>query len=134
MIPSNDSVLTTELELVTQPTKTYMMHIEHNSIIGICDEIEAMIQTVYKILNTERYENIIYSWNYGIELRDLFGKSIDYVCSELSIRIEEALLQDDRIISVSNFEYDTSTKGTVKLTFVVHTIYGNIESERLVNI
>lgn len=133
MIPSANDILLTELEVETQPSKNYKMNVENNTVSGFCDELEAMNQVVYKILNTERYEHIIYSWDYGIELIDLYGEPVTYVCPELQRRIEEAVIQDDRITSVDNFEFDTSEKGIVKTTFTVHTIYGDIESEKVVN-
>ena len=133
MIPSTNSILSTNLKVGRQPTKTYKMNIENNVINGFCDSLEAMKQVVYKILNTERYANIMYSWNYGIELADLFGEPVNYVISELQRRIAEALVQDDRITSVDGFEYQTNRK-TVSLTFVVHTIFGDIESEKVVNL
>ena len=134
MIPSNNTILTTDIEMVTQPSKTYKMRLDNNVINGHCDEHEAMVQAVYKILNTERYEHIIYSWDYGIELQELFGKPTDFVCLELKRKISEALLQDDRITSVTDFEFDTSVKGTVQVKFTVHTIYGDIESKKAVNV
>lgn len=133
MIPSINSLLSTDLELESEPSEDYKMQIEQNSINGHCDDLEAMHQVIYKILNTERYQYIIYSWDYGIELLDLYGEHITYVCPELQRRIEEALLQDDRINAVDNFEFDTSKKGTVKVTFTVQTIFGDIEEEKVVN-
>ena len=133
MIPSKNSILSTTLKVERQPTKTYKMNIEYNVINGFCDNLEAMKQVVYKILNTERYENIMYSWNYGIELQDLFGEPMNYVISELQRRITEALVQDDRIKSVDGFEYQTDRK-TISLTFVVHTIFGDVQSEKAVNL
>ena len=133
MIPSVNTILSTELEVEKQPSKNYKMKLEHNIVNGYCNEQEAMIQVIHKILNTERYQYVIYSWNYGIELLDLFGEPVTYVCPELQRRIEEALIQDDRITSVDNFEFDTSEKRTVKATFTVHTIYGDIQSEKVVN-
>lgn len=133
MIPSTNTFLLTDLETETQSSKTYKLHIEKNIISGTCDEQEAMIQAIYKILNTERYQYIIYSWNYGIELEDLYGEPITYVIPELQRRVEEALLQDDRITAVDDFEFDTSKKGEVKATFTVHTIFGDIEAEKVVN-
>ena len=133
MIPSTNTILSTELEVETQPSKNYKMYIDQNIISGLCDELEAMQQIIYKILNTERYEYIIYSWNYGIELLDLYGEPVSYVCPELQRRITEALVQDDRIESVDNFKFDTSEKRTVKAIFTVHTIFGNVESEKVVN-
>lgn len=71
---------------------------------------------------------MIYSWNYGIELKDLYGRARGYVCSELPRRITEALLQDDRILSVSDFRF--SGKGNViAVSFVLTTIYGKTTGE-----
>lgn len=65
-----------------------------------------MKQTIYCILNTERFEHLIYSWNYGIELKNLIGESSTYVVPELQRVITEALLQDDRIEEVNNFNFE----------------------------
>lgn len=132
MIPSND-ILLVDLEVETQPSKNYKMKIEHDVVNGFCDELDAMKQVIYKILNTERYQYIIYSWNYGIELSDLFGEPVTYVCPELQRRIEEALIQDDRINSVDSFDFDISEKRTVKVSFIVHTIFGDVDVEKVVN-
>lgn len=133
MIPSNSDILLTDLEMETQPSRDHRMEIQKNTINGICDELDAMSQVVYKILNTERYQFIIYSWNRGIETSDLFGEPVTWVCPELQRRIEEALVQDDRIESVDGFEFDVSEKRTVKATFTVHTIFGDIDGEKVVN-
>ena len=134
MIPSVNNILTTDIEEVTLPSKNYKMHIPDEIVNGTCDSLEAMKQVIYKILNTERYKYPIYSWDYGIELADLFGEPVDYVCAELESRIEEALTQDDRIESVSDFEFDTSNRHVVVCTFIVHTIFGDVESEEEVNV
>ena len=133
MIPSVNEILLTDLNVETQPSLNYKMHLEQNVINGTCDELEAMKQVVYKILCTERYQYIIYSWNYGIELEDLFGEPASWVCPELERRIQEALLQDDRINAVDTFDFDVTEKRTVKVTFTVHTIFGEMENEMVVN-
>lgn len=133
MIPSNTAFLKQDFELERQPTKTYKMNFEENLIQGYTDGLEAMKQAIYKILLTERYQYIIYSWNYGIELSDLFGEPISYVCPELERRITEALIWDDRIQNVDNFEFNLSKKGVVHVSFTVHTIFGDVEAEREVN-
>ena len=132
MIPSKNTILSSNLKIESQPSKNYKLNIEQNNIGGTCDGLEAMKQVIYKILNTERYQHIMYSWNYGIELLDLFGEPITYVLPELQRRITEALIQDDRITSVDDFEFDTIGKRTVSVTFTVHTIYGDIQEEKAV--
>ena len=130
MIPSVSNLMIADLEVETQPSKNYKMHIQDNIISGTCDGLEAMKQVIYKILNTERYRYPIYSWNYGVELSDLVGETVSYVCVEAERRITEALTQDDRIDEVSDFKFDISNKHEVVCTFVVHTIFGDVESQK----
>ena len=134
MIPSRNTLLTTDLEVVTLPSKQHRMDLNNNRIIGVCDTLEAVRQTVFKILSTERYAYIIYSWNYGIELKDLFGQPVMFVCPEIERRVKEALLQDDRITEVDSFEFDISNKGVVAVKFTVHTLFGDLYEEMVVNI
>lgn len=134
MIPSRNTLLTTDLEVVTMPSKQHRMDMNDNRIIGVCDALEAVRQTVFKILSTERYAYIIYSWNYGIELKDLFGQPVLFVCPEIERRVKEALLQDDRITAVDSFEFDISKKSVVAVKFTVHTLFGDLNEEVVVNI
>ena len=130
MIPGTNNILTTSLEVETQSSKNYYMDLQNGVISGSCDTIDAMSQVIYKILNTERYQNSIYSWNYGTEFSDLIGEPVLYVCAEVERRIIEALAQDDRIKSVSDFEFDTSNKHEVVCSFTVHTIFGDVKSKK----
>jgi hypothetical protein len=132
MIPSSDDILTLDLEEEMLPSKNYKMKIQQDVINDYCDEIEAMKQVIYKILNTERYQYLIYSWDYGIELIDLFGEPVSFVCPEIERRVKEALEQDDRIELVDNFHFDISEKRIIKTTFTVHTIFGDIREEKVV--
>jgi hypothetical protein len=134
MIPSSTAFADEDFELETQPTDAYKLNGETGRVCGYVEGLEAMKQAIYKILLTERYQYIIYSWDYGIETLDLYGEPATYVCPELERRISEALLMDERIESVSDFEFDTSKKGVVHVAFTVHTIFGDAEVEREVNI
>ena len=134
MIPSGNTLLTTNLEVVTMPSKQHRMILDSNRIIATCDNLKAIEQTVFKILNTQRYAYIIYSWNYGIELEDLFGQPVRYVCPEIERRVREALMQDDRITEVDNFEFEFPKRGVVATKFTVHTTLGDIDEEMVVNI
>ena len=112
------------------PTKTHRMELyEGNYILGFVDSLKAMEQAIYKIIRTERYKYIIYSWNHGIELEDLFGMPVEYCVVELERRITEALLQDNRITAVNGFEFDTeSERGTILIKkFVAETVFGEIQ-------
>lgn len=133
MIPSTTAFLEQDFEITEQPTHTYKMNLESNLIRGYTDGQEAMKQAIYKILNTERYQYVMYSWNYGIELLDLYGEPVSYVCPELERRITEALTWDDRIQSVDNFEFNISKKGEILVTFTAHTVFGDMVAEKVVN-
>lgn len=133
MIPSTTAFLEQDFEITEQPTHTYKMNLESNLIRGYTDGQEAMKQAIYKILNTERYQYVMYSWNYGIELLDLYGEPVSYVCPELERRITEALKWDDRIQAVDNFEFNISKKGEILVTFTAHTVFGDVVAEKVVN-
>lgn len=133
MIPSTTGFLEQNFELEEQPTYTYKMNLDTGSIRGYTDKLDAMRQAIFKILQTERYQYIMYSWNYGIETLDLYGEPISYVCPELERRITEALTWDERIESVDNFEFDLPQKGVIHVSFTAHTIFGNVQAERMVN-
>lgn len=133
MIPTTNTILNNELEVEEQPSKNYKMYFDEEIINGFRDELEAMKQVIFKILNTERYQYLVYSKYYGIELEDLFGEPVSYVCPELERRITEALVQDDRVESVDSFSFDIVKKRTVHVTFIVHTVFGEINAEKVVN-
>ena len=134
MLPSNDGV-SSDIKIIERENKTYKMEIESNKIIGILNnDLKAIEQAVYKIIRTERYEYPIYSWNYGIEWRDLFGMPTSYCIPEIERRIKEALLQDTRIKEVENFEFEEPKKGIVFVRFTVYSIYGNLNIESEVRI
>lgn len=115
-----------KVEEIIQPTKTYKINFETGRIEGLCDEVQALKQAIYLILNVERYEYLIYSWNYGSELKGLVGKDKDIAESEYKRRIREALIQDDRINNVDNFIFNYRKDG-VLVRFTVFSIYGEVE-------
>ncbi len=134
MTPNTDDILLNNIEEVTEQTsKTFYLNIEKNTISNFCDGIEAMKQAIYCILNTERFEHLVYSWNYGIELKHLIGENTTFVIPELERVITEALLQDTRITEVNNFEFEVN-KNSIIAKFKVITTVGEIESEKVVSI
>ena len=137
MIPTV-SILTQEITETTYPNSTYKIIVRHDPyadpakavdrISGYVDDLESVKQAIYLILGTERYQFPIYSWDYGVELIDLFGKPMPYVMSELPRRIKDALIQDNRIEDVVDFEFEINGN-KLHTTFTVVTNLGNIETE-----
>lgn len=114
------------LDYVEQPTRTYRLDMEAGRILGMTDGLEAIRQAVLKILLTERFEYLIYSPDYGSELRAQLGYSLAFVKSELERTISEALLQDDRIFRVGEFAFE-QTGDALQVHFTVETILGQLE-------
>lgn len=104
-----------------------------NRISGYVDGLDSVKQAIYLILSTERYQHIIYSWDYGVELLDLIGKPLPYVMSEVPRRITEALTQDDRIEDVTDFEFEMNGK-QLHVKFTVISNVGNIPTELEVDV
>lgn len=132
-LPAAAATVVNVSDATQMPSKSYRMLIADERISGSVDDLDAIAQACYKILNTERYAHVIYSWNYGVELQDLFGKPLPYVYSELPRRIREALTHDDRVESVTDFDL-SHTRGDVLAKFKVNTAYGSIEMEKGVTI
>ena len=126
MIPKT-SLTVNNIRTVTIPTNTYRIIIDKDRVSGETDGLAAMKQAVYLILSTERYAYPVYSWNYGVELKDLFGQPTTYVEAVLEYRIRDALMADERITDVRNFEF-SSQKNTVSATFEGVTNQGNVQS------
>lgn len=109
------------------PTRTYK--VINNRIVGRVDELEAMKQAIHKVLSTERFTYEIYSESYGHDLEDLIGQGMDLAKAEVERLVIEALEVDDRILSVANFNIIHSTSDSLFVSFVVNTIFGDLEEE-----
>lgn len=133
MLPINNNLVNTEDTVLEVPSKTFFIDFINNKVVGTVDGVEAVKQAVFLILNTERYENMVYDWDYGFETQDLIGMPIGYIYPELKRRIEEALTQDDRIESVEAFDFKKSG-AIVTVSFTVISKQGIFETETEVNI
>ena len=129
MIPSTNTLLSTDVSIDSYGSTIYKMDTANEMIHGTTDNLESVKQWVYCALNTERYEYLAFTWDYGLSTADLYGKRYDYVCAELERRIPDALLQDDRINSVDTFEF-SQDKGNILVEFCVHTIYGDYTTSK----
>lgn len=133
MIPEQQVDLT-NLEVVSQPSLTYKLDFERKRISGKIDNEEAIKQLVMKILYTERYAYVIYSSQYGVELDRLIGKDYDFIVSDLERTITEALLADDRILSITDFVAEQTAIDRMTATFTVNSVVGpvNINTEVII--
>ena len=134
MIPLSGTNINGNIVVEKQPSLSYKMKLEKERIERTVDGIEAVKQMIYKTLMTDRYRFEIYDWNYGVEIDDLLGKPKEFVRAELPRRIEDALIIDDRVEEVKDFEFTDIDKTTLTVKFTVKTIFGNVEGEKEVSI
>ena len=92
-----------------------------------------MKQAIYCILNTERFEHLIYSWDLWYRIKHLIGENTTFAIPELERVITEALMQDTRISEVNNFTFEVK-ENTITAKFTVITTVGEIETEKVVSI
>lgn len=129
LLPQGGMVTNEQYSAGLQTSRTFRLDPEGKRIIGMVDGLEAIKQSILLILSTERFQHLIYSFNYGSELQQLTGNDASFIASELKRRIREALLQDDRIQVVENFRISVDGD-TLLATFTVVSIYGSFEEKK----
>lgn len=127
MIPQGASLSNAQMVTVEQPSRTWGIDWDAGRVIGMIDGLDAVRQAVFKILQTPRFEHLIYTSNYGHELHTLIGKDPLLVRSEAARMLREALLQDDRIMTVQDIDVETSGDSTV-IRFTVVSRYGTFRA------
>lgn len=127
VLPSSENIIVTEeLEVVDEadlPTLTYQLDFVRGRCNGMIDGRKAVEQAIFKVLQTNRFSHLIYSDDYGFE--SMIGHERLFVEGELPRRIEEALLQDERITEIENMNL-AFNKDKVLATFTAITIYGDV--------
>lgn len=119
------------VEAEEEPSLTFRLDESNKRIIGMIDELDAIRQTIYCILRTERYQYEMYSEDYGSELQGLVGQPVPLVFVNLQDNIRDALLSDDRILAVDNFQFEEVGHGAVAVSFAVETEIGDVEIEEV---
>lgn len=119
-----------DTELKLDASKTY--RVLNGRVVGWIDNKQALRQAIEKLLHTERYMNEIYTDEYGIELQALIGENFDLVEAEIGRIIKEALLADDRIVSVENIQATKLDSTSLLVTFSVESIFGTLAFEEVV--
>lgn len=113
----------TNIEVVSQPSKTWIIDRETMQVKTIDEGLEAVRQAVEIMLNTDRFRWQIYNSNFGAEVSTLIGDDVDYIQSELPRMVEDALSVDSRITAVDNYVF-TVNGDSMAVSFDVHTVFG----------
>ncbi|AWM42762.1 DUF2634 domain-containing protein [Bacillus velezensis] len=117
-----------------ETSRTYRIDFENGRITNeLIAGLEAIKQFVYMALHTERYSYSVFSHDIGNELQEVLSdnETTDaYKKMEIPRLIEEALIYDDRISSVTDFEIDKSGDRFI-VSFIVETDEGTLEIEEV---
>lgn len=109
------------------PTQTYRLDFVNKRIIGKVTGADALMQAVEKIFSTDKYAYEIYDWYYGNELVKLVGQPYDYIVAQIPRIVREALLVDDRVRGVTNFEFNKTSVDSMTASFTINSVYGNLD-------
>lgn len=85
---------------------------------------------IYKALKTERFEYLVYSWQYGIELKPFIGKvmGVQERYSELRRVITECLMVNPYIRSIDSFSTTPENRAElIRVHITLTTVYGEVE-------
>ncbi len=125
--------LTTDTRIQKQTFSNRSYNDIGTCIRGKVQDLTALGQAIRKRLSTQQFEYPIYSFNYGVNWRDLIGQDQEYIRAEMQRMIRETLLQDDRISDVSGFSFEF--KGiTCVCSFDVSSIFGQLQEGVEVNV
>lgn len=133
MIPdglANDNPIYTTDDVEVQPSYTYNFDFDAGRIIGKTDQHNAIVQFCRKVLNTPRYVHEIYDWLYGSEVFTLIGKDYPFVEIDVVRIVREALLQDERIVEVFDFEIEQTGADRCLISFKVRSIFSDVITVR----
>ncbi|MFX0110455.1 DUF2634 domain-containing protein [Bacillus pumilus] len=122
-------------EEVVEPSTTYRIDFETGRLTNEkINGLDAIRQFVYMALRTERYSHAVYSHDVGCEVQEAVSdeeSTDEYKEMEIPRLIEEALLVDERIESVQDFEI-TKEGAAFKVIFDVVTDEGTLEIEEVI--
>lgn len=122
-----------------ETSKTYRIDWENGRINGFVDGVEAMKQFIKKALITPRFKCLIYDSQYGSELRENLMNSQmtnEYKETEIPFWVEDALIHDERVLNVYNFNITFGEhyplQDSVFVSLDVDTVYGQIPIEEVI--
>ncbi|HEX2924805.1 MAG TPA: DUF2634 domain-containing protein [Ruminiclostridium sp.] len=99
-----------------------------NGRLKILEGAEALKVWICKMLKTQRYRFLIYTWNYGSELERLIGAGYtsNTVQNEVKRLLEDALQVNDSIKGTK--DVNVTFKGdNLDISFTVITDYGEVK-------
>jgi len=90
------------------------------------DGMEAIRQSIFHIVNTERFMYPIYDDSWGIELEQFVGNTYNFFRVKIEQVFQDAIYQDDRIRNVKLIRTENPQPNVAFAEFEIETIYGRM--------
>ena len=103
---------------------TGQIAVDENGKFTIVTRIDAIEVRCWLALDIQRNRFIIYPSGIGNNLKSLLGKGISYTNKNIQSLLDEALVDNVYILSVTNISV-VQTDSTGTITFTVNSIYGS---------
>ncbi|MGM9552548.1 MAG: DUF2634 domain-containing protein [Clostridia bacterium] len=110
------------------PDKDFKIDFDKKCIGGMIEGVDALKQAICIALLTERYRYPIFPHSFGTDYNDALDGGYMKAMGKIKNAIEDSLLCDDRILSISDFEFSRIGK-KIAVKFKVSSIYGTIDYE-----
>lgn len=133
----NASFIDTEdLALNIRTSKTWKLDTKKKRVTNeMIDEIEAVKQAVFIHLNVENKNSYIHTNGFGVQFQQLYGKNIDLVIAKLPDIVKDALAWDERVLDVSDFEFEKLDHNRIlKFSCLITSCYGDFTYEGQINV
>ncbi|RRJ15511.1 DUF2634 domain-containing protein [Lachnoanaerobaculum orale] len=131
---SNIDIAESEGNKVIEVPREYGIDFTTGQLTGkIVEGLEAIKVWVWLCMHTERFRHAIYSSDYGTSLEQYFGHvlSDEYINTDCESEITDALLMNDYIESVEDFEV-VRDSDSLNIKFRVLTKFGSLEVDESV--
>lgn len=131
---SNIDIAESEENKVIEVPREYGIDFTTGQLTGkIVEGLEAIKVWVWLCMHTERFRHAIYSSDYGTSLEQYFGHvlSDEYINTDCESEITDALLMNDYIESVEDFEV-VRDSDSLNIKFRVLTKFGSLEVDESV--
>lgn len=96
---------------------------ERDAIVGRVKDGDALTQSLFFILMTDKYSYPIFNRDYGIDISDIIGEDFNTVYSKLPYRIVEAFEVDDRVLSVLDVDINQIDETTAAVGILIEDVF-----------
>lgn len=115
-------------------SRTYKIDFERGRINGMIDGLDAVSQTVVKMLMTPRFRHLIYNNQYGSEIISAMRdseSSREFFETDLPRLVKDSLKNDSRVLDITDFSFRYEGENVI-IGFTAVTIYGNTKIQGVI--